>query len=63
MCLLQLLIGYWDPKGNAFMLDGQTLKIEVEDIYIFTRLSCRGEVPSLKAHSIGEIKINAYMEV
>jgi hypothetical protein len=34
--LLQLLIGYWNPEADAFMLDGQSLTIEVDDIYFIT---------------------------
>jgi hypothetical protein len=37
--LLQLLINYWELDADAFMLDGQSLKIEVEDIYFITGLS------------------------
>jgi hypothetical protein len=33
--LLQLLIGYWNPDVDAFMLDGQSLTIEVK-IYILS---------------------------
>jgi hypothetical protein len=36
--LLQLLIGYWNPEADAFMLDGQSLTIEVDDIYFIIGL-------------------------
>jgi hypothetical protein len=37
--LLELLVGYWDPDRESFILDGQPLRIEVEDIYFLTGLS------------------------
>jgi hypothetical protein len=30
---LQFLVDYWDPGSESFKLDGQPLRIEVEDIY------------------------------
>ena len=38
--LLEMLVGYWDPYSKRFIFDGQPLRIEVEDIYFLTRLSC-----------------------
>jgi hypothetical protein len=38
--LLQTLINYWDPETEEFNLDGKPFRIEVEDIYFITRLSC-----------------------
>jgi hypothetical protein len=38
--LLEMLVGYWDPDSESFNLDGQPLRIEVEDIYFLTRLPC-----------------------
>jgi hypothetical protein len=38
--LLEMLVGYWDPDSESFILDGQPLRIEVEDIYFLTGLSC-----------------------
>jgi hypothetical protein len=38
---------------ETFNLDGQPLRIEVEDIYFLTGLSCRGEVVNLKARGAG----------
>ena len=37
--LLQLLVDYWDPDFETFQIDGMSLNIEVEDIYIITGLS------------------------
>jgi hypothetical protein len=45
---LEMLVGYWDPDSESFILDGQPLMIKVEDIYFLTRLSRRGEVVDLK---------------
>jgi hypothetical protein len=45
--LLQLLVGYWNPEVDAFMIDGQSLDIEVEYIYFITGLSHRGDVVNI----------------
>jgi hypothetical protein len=47
--LLQMLVNYLDPDTKAFNLDGKPLRIEVEEIYFMTGLSCRGEVVNLKS--------------
>jgi hypothetical protein len=39
---LQLLMDYWDPYSESFNLDGQPLRIEVEDIYFLTRIVVLG---------------------
>ena len=49
--LLQMLVDYWDPDSDSFLIDGMSLTIEVEDIYFITGLSRRGEVVNL--HSCG----------
>jgi hypothetical protein len=51
--LLQMLVNYWDPDTETFNLDGQPLRIEVEDIYFLTGLSRRGEVVNLKSQGAG----------
>jgi hypothetical protein len=51
--LLQLLVNYWALDTETFNLDGQPLRIEVEDIYFLTRLSHRGEVVNLEAWGVG----------
>jgi hypothetical protein len=51
--LLEMLVGYWDPDSERFILDGQPLRIEVEDIYFLTGLSRRGEVVDLKSRGQG----------
>jgi hypothetical protein len=37
--ILQLLINYWNLDVDVFMMDGQSLTIEVDDIYFITGLS------------------------
>jgi hypothetical protein len=46
--LLQVLIIYWDPNADAFMLDGQPLKLEVEDMYFIIGLSRLGDIVNLR---------------
>jgi hypothetical protein len=48
--LLEMLVGYWDPDSERFILDGQPLRIKVEDIYFLIGLSRQGEVVDLKSH-------------
>jgi hypothetical protein len=47
--LLQFLIDYWDLDSERFNIDGQPLRIEVEDIYFLMGLLRRGEVVNLKS--------------
>ena len=47
--LLHFLVNYSNPETESFNLDGQPLRIEVDNIYFITRLSFRGEVVNLKA--------------
>jgi hypothetical protein len=37
--LLEMLVGYWDPDSERFILDGEQLRIEVEDIYLLMGIS------------------------
>jgi hypothetical protein len=61
--LLELLVDYWDPDSESFNLDGQPLRIEVEDIYFLTGLSHRGEVVNLKAQGAGSgMNIEEYID-
>jgi hypothetical protein len=61
--LLEMLVGYWDPDSERFILDGQPLRIEVEDIYFLTGLSHRGEVVNLKSRGAGSgMKIEEYID-
>ena len=45
--LLQILVYYWDPDSETFMLDRMPLSLEVEDIYFITGLSRKEEVVNL----------------
>jgi hypothetical protein len=61
--LLQLLMDYLDPYSENFNLDGQPLRIEVEDIYFLTGLSRGGEVVNLKSRGVGSgMKIEEYID-
>ena len=61
--LLEMLVGYWDLDSDSFILDGQPLRIEVEDIYFLTSLSRRGEVVNLKSCGAGSgMKIEEYID-
>jgi hypothetical protein len=63
MRLLEMLVGYSDPDRNIFILDGQPLRIEVEDIYFLTGLSRRGEVVDLKSRGARSgMKIEEYID-
>jgi hypothetical protein len=60
---LQLFVDYWDSDSESFNLDGQPLRIEVEEIYFLTGLSHWGEVVNLKARGAGSgIKIEEYID-
>jgi hypothetical protein len=61
--LLEMLVGYWDPESERFILDGQPLRFKVEDIYFLTRLSHRGEVVDLKSCRAGNgMNFKEYIE-
>jgi hypothetical protein len=56
-------VGYWDPDSERFILDGQPLRIQVEDIYFLTGLSRQGEVVNLKSRGAGSgMKIKEYID-
>jgi len=40
--MLEWLIKIWDPDGKHFMVRGQVLKLDIEDIYFLTILSWHG---------------------
>jgi hypothetical protein len=61
--LLEMLVGYWDPDSERFILDGQSLRIEVEDVYFLKGLSRQGEVMDLKSCRAGSgMKVKEYIE-
>ena len=54
-----MLINYWEPNTEPFNLDGKSLKIEVDNIYFITGLSCWDEVVNLISHGFnGGMTIN-----
>ena len=55
--LLQLLIGYWDPDRLQFMVDDEPLPFEVEDVYFFIGLSCRGQEANLHGGGWGHASL------
>jgi hypothetical protein len=59
----EMLVGYWDPDSESFILNGKPLRIEVEEIYFLTYLSRRGEVVNLKSCKAGSgMKIKEYID-
>ena len=51
--LFQILVDYSDLDSDTFQLDGMSMSIEVEEIYLIIGLSYRGEVVNLRSHGIG----------
>jgi hypothetical protein len=61
--LLEMLVGYWDPDSESFILDGKWLRIKVEDIYFLTSLSHQREVVDLNSWRAGSgMKVEEYIE-
>ena len=60
-----MLVDYWDPESESFHIDGMSLTIEVEDIYLINGLSQRGEVVNLHSRggTGGGLTINEYIMV
>ena len=46
--LLQMLISYWDLDQMAFIVDGEIVSFEFEDIYFMKGFSHRGAVVNLQ---------------
>jgi hypothetical protein len=64
LSLLQFLVDYWDLDNESFNLNGKPLRIEVNDIYFLTGLSCRGEVINVKARGARSgMNIEEYIDV
>lgn len=61
--MLEMLVGYWDPDQEVFVVDGQTLRLKVDDIYFLTGLSRRGEEANMKARNIGIFTVDEYIEL
>jgi len=60
MILLNLLIDYWNPDVEDFMLARHSLTIMVEDIYFIISLSRRGEVTNFQSCGGGQ-SINEFI--
>ena len=59
-----MFMDYWDLDTKAFMLDGMSLRLEVEDIYLITGLSCRSKVLNLRVRGVGRgLTIDEYIIV
>jgi hypothetical protein len=59
--LLNSLVDYMHPDAEAFMLDGQSLTQNTEDIYFFTGLSRRGEPVKFRTFPLGPFNIEDYI--
>lgn len=55
-----MLIHYWDPEQEKFIIDHMPLHIDMEYIYFITRLSRRGEEVDLKGKAHGGLNIVVY---
>lgn len=56
-------MGYWESDQEVFVVGGQTLRLEVGDIYFLTGFSRRGEELSMKARNIGTFTIDEYIDL
>jgi hypothetical protein len=61
--LLQMLIGYWEQEIEAFIVDNELPKIEVEDTYFIIGLSQHGSSVNLKGggHGTSTLTIQEYV--
>jgi hypothetical protein len=55
--LLNALVDYWHLDVEAFMLEGQSLVLTIQDIYFLTGLSRRGEPVNFQTFPSGPHKI------
>jgi hypothetical protein len=56
--LLNSLVEYWHPDAKAFMLEGQSLVLTIEDISFLTGLSRRGEPVNFQTFPFGPHNIS-----
>ena len=56
-----MLIHYWDPEEDAFVIEQMPLMIEIEDIYFITGLSQRGERVNAKGRTRGSLSVEDYV--
>ena len=61
--LLEMLVNYWVPEEDCFIIDQMPIRIEVEDIYFITGLSRRGEPVDLHGKPLGGLTVEDYVHV
>ena len=61
--LLKMLVNYWEPEEDCFIIDQMPIRIEVEDIYFITGLSRRGEPIDLHGKPLGGLTMEDYVHV
>ena len=61
--LLEILVNYWEPEEDCFIIDQMPIRIEVEDIYFITGLSRRGEPVDLHGKPLGGLTVEDYVHV
>lgn len=61
--LLEMLVNYWDPEEDAFMIDQMPLWIEVEYIYFITGISRRGVPVNLQGKARGSLNVDYYIHI
>lgn len=61
--LLEMLVNYWEPKEDCFIIDQMPIHIEVEDIYFITGLSWRGDLMDLHGKPLGGLVVDDYVHV
>ena len=52
-----MLVNYWEPDQDCFIIDQMPLRIEVEDIYFITGLSRRGDPVDLHEKPLGGLTV------
>ena len=61
--LLKMLVNYWEPEEDRFIIDQMPIRIKVEDIYFITGLSRRGEPVDLHGKPLGGLTVEDYVHV
>ena len=61
--LLEMLVNYWEPDQDCFIIDQMPLRIEVEDIYFITGLSRRGDPVDLHGKPLGGLTVEDYVQI
>ena len=61
--LLEMLVNYWEPDQDCFIIDQMPIRIEVEDIYFITGLSQRGKPVDLHEKPLGGLTVEDYVHV